>query len=323
MNIAPIKPSKIKHFIELSDIPNDDLRNIIIHAKQLKATRGTQHNSLTAQQHSPTAQHNLLVGKSLAMIFEKPSTRTRISFEVAMYELGGHPLVLSASDLQLGRGETIADTARVLSRYNHAIMMRATIHEKLIELAQYSTIPVINGLTDLSHPCQIMADMMTIEEKIGTTQGKKITWLGDGNNVLNSLISATPAFGFELHIACPKSLQPNANHVAKALQNGGKVIFHDNIIHATQNADAIITDTWISMGHENSETRRQLLTPYQVNAAIMNNAKENAIFLHCLPAHRGEEVTSDVIDGKQSAVWDEAENRLHVQKAILCWVLQD
>jgi ornithine carbamoyltransferase len=298
----------IRHFIELADIPNADLQQIISHAAELKANRGTHDKPLA--------------GKSLAMIFEKHSTRTRISFEVAMHELGGKPIVLSAGDLQLGRGETIADTARVLSRYNHAIMMRATLHEKLTELAQYATIPVINGLTDMSHPCQIMADMLTIKERLGETHGKKITWLGDGNNVLNSLISAAPAFGFELHMACPKSLQPDANYVNSAMQSGGKLYFHDDIMKATQGADAIVTDTWISMGHENSETRRQLLAPYQVNEQIMNNAKESAIFLHCLPAHRGEEVTSEVIDGSRSAVWDEAENRLHVQKSILCWVMQ-
>ncbi len=297
----------MRHFIELGDIAHADLHHIISHAEELKATRG--------------AHAKLLAGKSLAMIFEKHSTRTRISFEVAMYELGGHPLVLSSGDLQLGRGETIADTARVLSRYNHAIMMRATLHEKLIELAQYATIPVINGLTDMSHPCQIMADMMTIKEKLGATNGKKITWLGDGNNVLNSLISSAPAFGFELHIACPQSLQPDIHYVQAAKNAGGKIVFHDDIMQATHNADAIVTDTWISMGHENSETRRQLLAPYQVNELIMNNAKESAIFLHCLPAHRGEEVTAQVIDGNRSAVWVEAENRLHVQKAILCWVL--
>ena len=298
---------QLRHFIELGDIAATELHKIMQHAHHLKANRYS---------HPP-----LLAGKSLAMIFEKHSTRTRISFEVAMHELGGHPIVLSSTDLQLGRGETIADTARVLSRYNHAIMMRTTLHEKLVELAQYATIPVINGLSDMSHPCQIMADVMTIEERLGSIKGRKVSWLGDGNNVLNSLISATPAFGFELHIACPKSLQPEDTYVEAARQAGGKLHFHQNIMEATAQADVVVTDTWISMGHENSETRRQLLAPYQVNELIMNNAKESAIFLHCLPAHRGEEVTSNVIDGSKSAVWDEAENRLHVQKAILCWLL--
>jgi ornithine carbamoyltransferase len=298
---------KLLHFIELGDIAATELHKIMQHAHHLKANR-----------YSHPA---LLAGKSLAMIFEKHSTRTRISFEVAMRELGGYPIVLSASDLQLGRGETIADTARVLSRYNHVIMMRTTLHEKLTELAQYATIPVINGLSDMSHPCQIMADVMTIEERLGSIKDRKIAWLGDGNNVLNSLISATPAFGFELHIACPKSLQPETAYIETAQKAGGKLHFHQDIMAATAQADVVVTDTWISMGHENSETRRQLLAPYQVNELIMNNAKESAIFLHCLPAHRGEEVTSNVIDGSKSAVWDEAENRLHVQKAILCWLL--
>jgi ornithine carbamoyltransferase len=297
----------VKHFIDLFDIKAHELQKILSHAHELKKNRGNHEKYLN--------------GKSLAMIFEKNSTRTRISFEIAMYELGGHAIMLSAQDLQLGRGETIADTARVLSRYNHAIMMRTTLHEKLLELAQYSTVPVINGLSDLSHPCQIMADLMTIEEKFGTAQGKKIVWLGDGNNVLHSLISATPAFGFELHIACPKPLQPEFDYVERALHAGGELHFHDDVMQATEQADVIVTDTWVSMGHENSETRRQLLTPYQVNDAVLQNAKENAIFLHCLPAHRGEEVTASVIDGAKSAVWDEAENRLHVQKAILCWLL--
>lgn len=296
-----------KHFIDLFDIKAQDLHQILNHACELKKNR-----------HS---HEKLLSGKSLAMIFEKNSTRTRISFEIAMYELGGHAIMLSAQDLQLGRGETIADTARVLSRYNHAIMMRTTLHEKLLELANYSSIPVINGLSDLSHPCQIMADLMTIKERLGSIEGKKIVWLGDGNNVLHSFISATKSFGFELHIACPKPLQPSFGYVERALHAGGVLHFHDDIMQATKHADVVVTDTWVSMGHENSETRRQLLTPYQVNQEVMKNAKDSAIFMHCLPAHRGEEVTASVIDGEASAVWDEAENRLHVQKAILCWLL--
>jgi ornithine carbamoyltransferase len=297
----------VRHFIELGDIPRATLRQIIDHAKELKATRYTH--------------DKLLAGKNLAMIFEKHSTRTRISFEVAMWELGGYPIVLSASDLQLGRGETIADTARVLSRYNHAIMMRATLHEKLTELTHAATIPVINGLTDMSHPCQIMADILTIEERLGSCAGKKIAWFGDGNNVLHSLISAAPAFGFELHIACPASLAPHTYYVNQARNAGAIIHFHEQTEEAAKGADVIVTDTWISMGHENSEMRRQLLAPYQVNGAIMACAKPHALFLHCLPAHRGEEVTADIIDGAHSAVWDEAENRLHVQKAILCWVM--
>jgi ornithine carbamoyltransferase len=296
-----------RHFIDLHDIPAEDLRAILTHAATLKAQRRT-HGAL-------------LAGRSVGLIFEKNSTRTRVSFEVGIAELGAHPLVLSASDLQLGRGETIADTARVLSRYVDAIMMRTTLHEKLIELAEYATIPVINGLSDLSHPCQIMADLLTVQERLGTLEGRKIMWAGDGNNVLNSWIDAAPVFGFSLHIACPEAFRPDAEYVARAVAAGADIRFTTNLMEAAAGADVITTDTWVSMGHENSETRRQSLSPYQVNDAVMNTAAPHAIFLHCLPAHRGEEVTASVIDGAQSAVWDEAENRLHVQKAILCWAL--
>jgi len=297
----------IRHFIDLQDIDATDLHAILEHALTLKAQRHT---------HPP-----LLANKSVAMIFEKNSTRTRVSFEVGIKELGAHPLMLAASEMQLGRGETIADTARTLSRYVHAIMMRTTAHEKLLELAAYASVPIINGLSDLSHPCQIMADLLTIQERFGKIAGCNVMWAGDGNNVLNSLISAAPAFGFSLHIACPEGFRPDAGYVERARRTGADIRATTSLEEAAKGADVVVTDTWVSMGHENSETRRQKLSPYQVNDAVMTLAHPHAIFLHCLPAHRGEEVTASVIDGAQSAVWDEAENRLHVQKAILCWCL--
>ena len=296
-----------RHFITLSDITLKDLRDILSLANKLKLKR---------MSHKPFLQ-----GKSLAMIFEKNSTRTRISFEVGMNELGGHPLVLSAQDLQLGRGETIADTARVLSRYAHIIMMRSHFHENLQELAHYANIPVINGLTDANHPCQIMADIMTIEEHLGSIEGKIVTWAGDGNNVLHSWINAAALFDFTLRIACPKKFYPSAEIVKQAQEKGATILFEEDILKAADNADVITTDTWVSMGHDNSETRRLAFAPYHVNQDVMKQASPHAIFLHCLPAHRGDEVSADVIDGAKSVVWDEAENRLHVQKAIMCWCL--
>ena len=298
----------IRHFIDLETVAADDLHAILTHAAALKAQRKT---------HPP-----FLAQRSVAMIFEKNSTRTRVSFEVGIQELGAHPLVLSATELQLGRGETIADTARVLSRYVDAIMMRTTHHEKLVELAAYATVPVINGLSDLSHPCQIMADLLTMQERLGSIAGRKVMWAGDGNNVLNSWISAAPAFGFSLHIACPEHFWPDAGYVERARAAGADIRATTSLMEAASGADVVVTDTWVSMGHENSETRRQKLSPYQVTEEVMASAHDHAIFLHCLPAHRGEEVTASVIDGPQSAVWDEAENRLHVQKAILCWCLK-
>ena len=244
-----------RHFLDLHDLSDADLHSILSDAAAFKSARRT---------HTP-----MLSGRSIAMIFEKNSTRTRVSFEVGIHELGARALVLSAADLQLGRGETIADTARVLSRYVDAIMMRTTFHEKLIELAEYATIPIINGLSDLSHPCQIMADLLTVQEKLGTIQGKKIMWAGDGNNVLNSWISAAPVFEFELVIACPPAFYPDRNYVEKAQKAGATIHFTTNMEAAAEGADVITTDTWVSMGHENSETRRQQLSPFQVNDRII------------------------------------------------------
>lgn len=294
----------IRHFLDIADIPTKDLRAMLDRARELKADR---------RQGKPSLPH--LQGKTLAMIFEKPSTRTRISFDVAMTELGGHALTLQKNDLQLGRGETVADTAKVISRYAHAIMLRANYHSTLEELAGYADVPVINGLTDLHHPCQIMADLMTVEERLNTLEGKVVAWVGDGNNVCHSWMAAVPHFGFTLRVAAPQGFEPDVE------------IEHKHIHHvatpaeAVAGADVVITDTWVSMGDDDTLARRKSFAPYQVNSALMSKAANHAIFLHCLPAHRGEEVTDEVLDGAQSAVFDEAENRLHTQKAVLLWCL--
>ncbi|MGC1889801.1 MAG: ornithine carbamoyltransferase [Stellaceae bacterium] len=263
-----------------------------------------------------------LVGKILAMIFEKPSTRTRVSFEVAMRHLGGETIYLSATDSQIGRGESVADTARVLSRYVDAIMIRTNQPRKLDDLARYATIPVINGLTDTSHPCQIMADVMTLQEKKGPIAGKVVAWSGDGNNVAASWVHAAVRFGFTLRLACPAELSPPQHLFDWARREGGKVELTTEPQRAVAGADCVVTDTWISMGAEASVNRHNMLAPYRVDEHLMANAKPDAIFMHCLPAKRGEEVTAGVIDGPQSVVWDEAENRLHAQKGILAWCLR-
>ncbi|MAK76854.1 MAG: ornithine carbamoyltransferase [Nisaea sp.] len=261
-----------------------------------------------------------LAGKTLAMIFEKPSTRTRVSFEVGMRQLGGEALVLQSSDLQWGRGETVADTARVLSRYVDAIMIRTFGHDTLAELAAHASVPVINGLTDRTHPCQLMADVMTFEEHRGNIAGKVVAWSGDGNNMATSWIHAAVKFDFTLRIACPAGLMPPAEVLDWARQAGGRVEVTVDPLAAVQGADCVTTDTWISMGDDDSD-RHNLLAPYRVDEALLAKAKPGALFMHCLPAHRGEEVTDAVIDGPQSVVWDEAENRLHAQKAVLKWCL--
>ena len=262
-----------------------------------------------------------LEGKTLAMIFEKPSTRTRVSFEVAMRQLGGDAILLDTQSSQLGRGETVADTARVLSRYVDAIMIRTNHAEKLDDLARYATVPVINGLTDSSHPCQIMGDLMTLQEKKGPVGDTVVAWSGDGNNVAVSWVHAAIRFGFDLRLACPEPLQPPAEVMEWARREGGRVRLVSEPAEAVAGADCVVTDTWVSMGVEASVNRHNLLAPYRVDERLMANAKPDAIFMHCLPAHRGEEVTASVIDGPQSVVWDEAENRLHVQKGILAWCL--
>lgn len=300
----------MKHFLDLTHLDAGALRAIIARARALK------------EAHKKREFPPLLAGYKLAMIFEKNSTRTRVSFEVGMAELGGHALFLSGREMQMGRGETIADTARVLSRYVDMIMLRCHSHEMLLELAQYATVPVINGLTDFSHPCQIMADIMTYEELRGSIRGRKVAWVGDGNNVCTSFIEAAQRFEFSLSIACPQELEPEARIMDWARGQGANVTLATTPLQAVQDADLVVTDTWVSMGDLDADHRKSLLTPYQVNAALMARASQDALFMHCLPAHRGEEVTSDIIDGMQSAVWDEAENRLHVQKAIMLWCLE-
>ncbi len=297
----------VRHLICLRDIPAADLRRIIDTAADVKARfkRG--------EKYAP------LAGKAMAMIFEKPSTRTRISFEVGMFDLGIHVVPLSARDMQLGRGETIADTARVLSRYVDCILIRTDKHSKLLELAEAGHVPIINGLTDYNHPCQILADILTFEEHRGPIAGKILAWVGDGNNVANSFISAAPKFNFKLRIATPAGLEPDAELLAWARSEGAEVTLSTDPAEAVRGADAVITDTWVSMGDEDAEARMKLLAPYRVDAALMAQAAPNALFLHCLPAHRGEEVTADIIDGPQSVVWDEAENRLHAQKGAVLW----
>jgi len=262
-----------------------------------------------------------LDGKALALIFEKPSTRTRISFDVGMKQLGGHVVVMTPAETQLGRGETIADTARVLSRYVDAIMIRTTEEEKLLELAEHASVPVINGLTDRTHPCQLMADVMTYEQHRGPITGKTVAWAGDGNNMATSWIHAAARFQFKLRIACPEELQPPRDVLDWAIAQGCEVEVTHNADHAVEGADCVVTDVWVSMGDKDAPVRHNLLQPYQVDDRLMSKAKDDAIFMHCLPAHRGEEVTASVIDGPQSVVWDEAENRMHAQKGILLWCL--
>ena len=264
-----------------------------------------------------------LLGRTLAMIFEKPSTRTRISFEVAMTELGGSAIYLDAKSMQMGRGETIADTAKVLGRYLDGIMIRASKHETLLEMAKHSKIPVINGLTDISHPCQILSDIMTFEEKLGDIENKTISWVGDGNNMANSWIHASKIFNFKLRLACRSVRLPDENIVKWAKDNGADIKIMNDPMEACKDSNAILTDTWVSMGDENTVNPEKIFNNFQVNDKLFAVAADDAIFMHCLPAHRGQEVSSEIIDGPRSVVWDEAENRLHIQKAILSWAIAD
>ena len=295
-----------RHFLDLDAIEATELRGMLDLAASMKAGA---HDKVRP-----------LAGKFLAMVFEKPSTRTRVSFEVAMKQLGGDVVVLNVSDLQLGRGETVADTARVLSRYVDCIMMRTFSKETIVELAEHASVPVINGLTDHSHPCQLMADILAYEEHRGPIRGKTIAWSGDGNNMAASWIHAAVKFSFSLRIACPKSRAPSPCLLDWARAQGGSVTLTDDPAAAVDGADCVVTDAWISMGEEDTD-RHNLLVPFRVDDALLSKARDDAIFLHCLPAHRGEEVTAEVIDGPRSVVWDEAENRLHTQKAILSWCL--
>ncbi len=297
-----------RHFLDLTEMPVEELRNMLALSSRMKKT---------LKSNEPAKKP--LEGKVLAMIFDKPSTRTRVSFDVGMRQLGGEAIMLTGTEMQLGRGETIADTARVLSRYVDAIMIRILSHEALLELAAHATVPVINGLTRRSHPCQVMADVMTFEEHRGSIEGRTVAWTGDDNNVLASWAHAAERFKFRLNVATPPQLSPGKPmkdfiRATKADIHLG----HDPDV-AVKNADCVITDTWVSMGDKDGEHRHNLLKPYQVNSKLMSLAKPEAIFMHCLPAHRGEEVTDEVIDGPQSVVFDEAENRLHAQKGILAW----
>jgi ornithine carbamoyltransferase len=296
-----------KHFLDLDSINADELRSIVNHAKDLK--------------NGSTGLDRPLAGKALAMIFEKPSTRTRVSFEIGMKQLGGDVVVLNNSELQTGRGESIADTARVLSRYVDCIMMRTFEREKIVEMAESATVPVINGLTNSSHPCQLLADVMAFEEHLGPIKGKTVAWSGDGNNMASSWIHAAVKFDFNLRIACPKDHSPDAALFDWAKINNGSIEIFEEPLEAVNSADCVVTDTWTSMGDGKKSPHNQL-TAYQVDEKMMRKASPDAVFMHCLPAHRGEEVTEEVIDGPQSIVWDEAENRLHTQKAILLWCLK-
>ena len=298
-----------RHFTDLSAVSAADLRLIMDDGKRLKALQkaGTPEKPFA--------------GKVMAMIFDKPSTRTRVSFDVGMRQLGGETIMLTGSEMQLGRSESIADTAKVLSRYVDIIMIRTTDHARMAELAEHATVPVINGLTDDTHPCQIMADIMTYEEHRGPVKGKTFVWTGDGNNVLHSLVEGAARFDFRVNIAVPKGSEPQARYIEWARKNGAQINMDTDAVAAVAGADCVVTDCWVSMGQEAKARGHNVFQPYQVNEALMRHAAKDALFMHCLPAHRGEEVTDEVIDGPQSVVFDEAENRLHAQKAILAWCL--
>jgi ornithine carbamoyltransferase len=298
----------VRHFLDLIDIPALELRGMIEASRAMK--QRAQRDRLAERP---------LAGKTLAMVFDKPSTRTRVSFDVAMRQLGGDTVMLTGQEMQLGRGETIADTARVLSRYVDAIMIRILEHASLTELARHATVPVINGLTRLSHPCQVMADVMTFEEHRGPIRDRTVAWVGDGNNVLASWMHAAQRFEFRLNVATPAELAPRHQLIDWVRASGAAIHVGSDPEEAAAGADCVIADTWVSMGDKDGVRRHNLLMPYQVNARLMARAKPDALFMHCLPAHRGEEVTDEVMDGPQSVVFDEAENRLHAQKGILAW----
>jgi ornithine carbamoyltransferase len=301
-----------RHFLDLTEIPVAELRGMIEQSRAMKERVKRDRASAGKP----------LAGKTLAMIFDKPSTRTRVSFDIAMRQLGGDVIMLTGQEMQLGRGETIADTARVLSRYVDAIVIRILNHDALVELAQYATVPVINGLTRLSHPCQVMADVMTFEEKKGDIKGHTVAWTGDANNVLSSWMHAAKSFDFRLNVAIPPELKLDRSIGTWVKDSGARIHLTNDPEEAVADSDCVVTDTWVSMGDKDGERRHNLLKPYQVNARLMAQAKPDAIFMHCLPAHRGDEVTDEVIDGPQSVVFDEAENRMHAQKGILAWCLE-
>ena len=304
----------MRHFLDLADAGSDGIAAILQDAQERKAERAGWPKG-QADADAP------LTGHVLAMIFEKSSTRTRVSFDMAMRQLGGSALILEGGSSQLGRGETIADTARVLSRYVDAIMIRTDDHAKAEELAKHASVPVINGLTDLSHPCQLLADMLTVLERRGALEGSRWAWLGDGNNVCNSLIEAASLMHFDLKVACPAGHEPDMDVLQAAAARGCTVPIVRDAHEAAAQAEVVVTDTWTSMGQAESAQKIALMEAYRVDESLMASAAEGAVFLHCLPAHRGEEVTDAVMDGPASAVWDEAENRLHAQKSLLLWCL--
>jgi len=296
------------HLVSISDLAQEEMHNLLDLAARMKEGRDSYMDALK--------------GMSLAMIFEKPSTRTRVSFEVAMTELGGHALYLNYADLQLGRSETICDTANVLSRYVHAIMARVYRHETVSELARCADIPVINALSDMEHPCQLLADMLTIRERKGDLEGLRIAWIGDGNNVCNSLILGSAITGMNLAVACPAGYEPDAGIVARANELGSEVLITDDPVEAASGADVLYTDVWVSMGDEKEEEKRlRDFYGFQINSDLLSHAKSDCIVLHCLPAHRGQEISAEVLDGEHSVVLDQAENRLHAQKALLMTVI--
>ncbi len=301
-----------RHFLNLGDAGGDALAAMINDAIDRKDARKTWPKG-KADTDAPLADH------VLAMIFEKSSTRTRVSFDIAIRQLGGTSIVMDSGSMQLGRGETVADTARVLSRMCDAIMIRTDDHGKIEELAANASVPVINGLTDLSHPCQIVADLLSLIEHGKALPGLEVTWLGDGNNVLNSIVEAAGLMKFNVRIGCPDGYDPDQSFVAAAQAAGARISVHRDALEAASNADVIVADTWVSMGQAHADAKMEAMMPFQVNDVIMGQAKTDAVFLHCLPAHRGEEVMPSVIDGPQSLVWDEAENRIHAQKSILRW----
>jgi len=301
----------MRHFLDLTEISAPELRHILDTAAKIKGAR----------RKGEVAADKPLTGKTLAMIFDKPSTRTRVSFDVGMRELGGETIMLTGQEMQLGRGETIADTARVLSRFVDAIVIRILSHEDLTELSAYATVPVINGLTKKTHPCQVMADILTFEEHRGPIKGRTVAWTGDSNNVLASWIHAAQRFDFSINVATPAELDLPEELAAWAKATSTKLNVTRDPFEAVSGVDAVISDCWVSMGDADEAHRHNLLAPYQVNRKLMDAAAKEAIFMHCLPAHRGEEVTDEIIDGPQSVVFDEAENRLHAQKGILAWCL--
>jgi len=305
-----------QHFLSLADIPASELRNILEEARRIKAARaGHPKGQIDAD--AP------FTGQTLALIFEKYSTRTRFSFDMAMRQLGGGSITATSNDMQLGRGETVEDTAKVLSRFVDSIMLRANSHDTLTALARNSDVPVINGLTDYNHPCQIMADLQTLEERGGDLSDMSLTWVGDGNNVTVSFINAAAKFGFTLRISPPPAYAVSGQIIEAARVAGAKIELIENPLAACENTDVVIADTFVSMGDKDAGKRLSDLMSHQVTDALMSAAAQNAIFLHCLPAHRGEEVAATVIDGPQSAVFDEAENRLHAQKAVIRWCFGD